>query len=106
MDTRSDKNMVFLQDNTSAHTELLDFYWKPDYPVNSPDLNPVENAWGVLTERIYRGKRCQNNLKKPASAIHKEFSKCSQDHLKVLADSMIDRLRDVVQFKGGHPAKP
>ena len=53
------KKIIFQQDNVSVHVskETKIFFEKKirllDWPDNSPDLNPIENIWGIMSKRIY-----------------------------------------------------
>ncbi len=58
-----DANFIFQQDLAPAHTTKSTKSWLNDHgvgvldwPANSPDLNPIENLWGIVKRKM-RNKR-------------------------------------------------
>ncbi len=58
-----DADFIFQQDLAPAHTAKSTKSWLNDHgvgvldwPANSPDLNPIENLWGIVKRKM-RNKR-------------------------------------------------
>ncbi len=87
-----DADFIFQQDLAPAHTAKSTKGWLNDHgvgvldwPANSPDLNPIENLWGIVKRKM-RNKRpkkcrwaeghCQRNL-----GFHTTSAVPQTDHL-------------------------
>ncbi|EFP00390.1 hypothetical protein CRE_01407 [Caenorhabditis remanei] len=102
------KTHIFQQDNAAIHKSGATMNWFAtkkiktlDWPANSPDLNPIENVWGLLARAVYRhGKQFQtvSDLK---DTILDEWNKLQPSYLQSLTDSMSNRLCQVIQNFGG-----
>ena len=85
------KTRKFLADN---HVEVL------DWPGNSPDLNPIENAWSYM-KRHLRGLQEITSIAKLMDAIKKVWlMELDKDYFKCLASSMPKRINYVLKHKG------
>ena len=96
---------TFQQDGAPAHrahetvallsAETPDFISPQDWPLNSPDLNPVDYAiWGILQERVYRCQiRDVDHLQ-----VWRRFDQYTIDRA---VNQWRDRLRKCVRAKGG-----
>ena len=56
--------LLFQHDNCSIHASKATRKWLNDqnikcmdWPSRSPDLNPMENLWSVLTQKVYANSR-------------------------------------------------
>ncbi len=54
-----DADFIFQHDSAPAHTPKSTKSWLNDWPANSPDLNLIENLWGIVKRKM-RNKRPKN----------------------------------------------
>ena len=73
-----------------------------EHPPDSADLNPVENAWKWLND--FRAKRTWKTLDQMVKVCRDAWREwgSDKDRLRKLAHSMPERLRRVIEAKGGH----
>jgi hypothetical protein len=68
------------------------------WPVNSPDLNPIEHVWDFLGKRVRRRQLRPETLNGLRVALQEEWAQIPQDYIQ----SMPNRLRDVIRARGGN----
>ena len=97
----------FQQDNASMHVSksTREFFmdrvvFVMDWPSCSPDLNPIENLWGILVRQVYRDFRQFESLQDLREAIETAWDNIDPEVLKKLADSMTKRCIKVIKNKG------
>jgi hypothetical protein len=95
----------FMQDGAPCHTSKKSTKWLVDnnievleWPGNSPDLNPIENAWNYIKNKLEK----ENTISylRLVDAIKKIWIRLDPDYFKKLSDSMPERMRLVIEHKG------
>ncbi|KAF0710590.1 hypothetical protein AaE_012460 [Aphanomyces astaci] len=101
------ENMVFMQDGASIHRSKmsLEFFKEQhvelfSHPALSPDLNPIENLWGLLARVVYANGRQFMTKEELISAIKRAWNSLSQSYLNKLIASMPKRCSEVVLARG------
>lgn len=98
---------VLMQDGASAHTsfETMDYLKNyvnvlEDWPSMSPDLNPIENLWSIMKQRVFE---LQPKTKEDLIAsIIAVWESITQELISNLINSMPERLKEVVKNNGDH----
>jgi len=102
------KEFSILMDKASAHTGC-DVSAKLDkegvkcidnWPGNSPDLNWIENLWGIVQSKV-SGKYFKS-LSAWKAVVEREWRSISLSHLKRCAGSMRQRIRLCIRKNGDH----
>lgn len=98
---------IFQQDNASVHTATIVNDWfkdhkieKLNFPARSPDLNIIENVWGVLSREVYKGGKQYTDVNQLKVAIRTAWKKMSQKYIKNLYNSLPDRIAAVLIHNG------
>ncbi|GMF36073.1 unnamed protein product [Phytophthora fragariaefolia] len=100
---------IFQQDNASIHTSkrTAEFFEEQEvmvmkWPARSPDLNPIENLWAILSRTVYdNGKKQYSSVSELREAVLAAWESVDQATLATLVDSMPKRLVEVLEKKGG-----
>lgn len=71
-----------------------------DWPAQSPDMNPIENAWSVLETRLRARERMPTTLDGLFTALCEEWDGLSDSFFRTLWESMPRRVGAVVQARG------
>ncbi len=101
-----DADFIFQQDLAPAHTDKGTKSWFNDHgvtvldwPANSPDLNPIENLWGIVKRKM-RDTR-PNNADDLKAAIKATWASITPEQCHLLIVSMPRRIDAVIHAKGG-----
>jgi transposase len=100
---------MFQEDNDPKHTSKLCKRWKRNnmnhlnteessWPAQSPDLNPIENLWAILDNRV-RDRVC-NNERELMEVLQNAWNSLPVDLLRRLVESMPRRCAAVIKAKG------
>ena len=95
----------FQQDNAPQHTANISKRWFHthgvdliDFPPYSPDLNPIENLWAILKQRV--DKRLARTTDEVERVLKEEWEALDSHLLTNLAYSMPERCQSVIANKG------
>ncbi len=98
----------FQQDGAPCHTakSTMDFFKKKGirvlrgWPPQSPDLNPIENVWGMIKNRLYvKNIRSSDQL---WQAVKREWDNITLLQIRSLIASVKTRLKKVQEANGSH----
>ncbi len=100
-----DADFIFQQDLAPAHTakgtkSLFNDHGVTvlDWPANSPDLNPIENLWGIVKRKM-RDTR-PNNADDLKATVKETWASIPPQQCHKLITSMPRRIEAVIKTKG------
>ncbi len=100
-----DADFIFQQDLAPAHTAKSTKSWLNehgvgvlDWPANSPDLNPIENLWGIVKRKM-RNKRPKNAGELKAT-VKESWASIPPHQCRKLITSMTRQIEAVIKAKG------
>ena len=105
-----EKNLATLmQDGATPHVAKLTLTqieksfrncWR-DWPGNSPDLNPIENVWGVLQDSVFEEPRPRTK-EALIARVQEKWNSMPQEFLASCTDSFPTRIMECLEADGGH----
>ncbi len=105
-----DADFIFQQDLAPAHTAKGTKSWFNDHgvtvldwPANSPDLNPIENLWGIVKRKM-RDTR-PNNADELKATVKETWASIPPQQCHKLITSMPRRIEAVIKAKGAPTIK-
>ncbi len=100
-----DADFIFQQDSAPAHTAKGTKSWFNDHgvtvldcPANSPDLNPIENLWGIVKRKM-RDTR-PNNADELKATVKETWASIPAQQCHKLIISTPRRIEAVIKAKG------
>jgi len=94
-----------MQDNASCHTSRSTHDWLEnmnirviDWPPNSPDLNPIENVWGMM--KIIISHEEPIGMGPFKQIVRDVWAQIDHDKLESFLKSMPQRIEKVIAAKG------
>lgn len=106
-DQNMDGDFIFQQDNASIHVSKESRNWFEskgidllEWPACSPDLNPIENLWGILCRKVYAGGRQFKTVSELEVAIRNGWREIRLETLESLVNSMPKRVFEVIKENG------
>ena len=73
-----------------------------DWPARSPDLNPIEHIWDIMSRSIHQLHVAPQTVQELADALVQVWEEIPQETIRHLIRSMPGRCREVIQARGGH----
>ena len=86
-------NVVIIKNEIGADNLLK-------WPANSPDLNPIENLWSIMQQKIDARKPQPYSTQQLLEAVQYEWDNINPDVIKKLVMSFATRLQKCVELDG------
>lgn len=100
---------TLVQDNAPAHrgkktqTFFQTNQWNVlAWPAWSPDLNPVENMWSILSRRVYEGNRQYSSITDLVAGIESSWNCIAAEEATKLVDGWNERLVKCIKMAGNN----
>jgi transposase len=100
-------NAIFQQDNAPCHVSAFSKTWFTGHGINllewpavSPDLNIIENCWGMLARLVYAEGRQFNTKHELVYALHTSWNLIEQNYIRQLFKSVPKRCLEVLRVCG------
>ena len=100
---------TFQQDNCSIHVSNKAKSWFNEqgirvmtWPSRSPDLNPIENLWGILARDVYGGNRQFQSERELLNCVINCWKNIEAKVLEKLVQTMHNRCVAVIENQGGN----
>lgn len=71
-----------------------------EWPAKSPDLNIIENVWGILARDVYKNARQFDTVQQLREAIEVAWRRLTVAQLERLYGSCHRRMREVLKKNG------
>lgn len=99
--------LIYQQDNAPAHIHghMEGFFERAgvstmDWPSRSPDLNPIENVWGLMVDYVYSNGRQYSTVDDLKKAVFAAWEKVPASYLHLLVEGMHERMMCVMDRQG------
>jgi transposase len=103
------EDLIFQQDNKPKHTSRTAREWMEnqgitllDWPPQSPDLNPIEHAWGHIKRELVKYPTPAKGVWELWERAAEVWTKIDPEVCQGLIESMPRRVQAVIKAKGGH----
>uniref|UniRef100_A0A674C2N9 Transposase Tc1-like domain-containing protein n=1 Tax=Salmo trutta TaxID=8032 RepID=A0A674C2N9_SALTR len=73
-----------------------------EWPARSPDLNPIEHIWDIMSRSIHQRHVAPQTVQELADALVQVWEEIPPETIRHLIRSMPRRCREVIQARGGH----
>lgn len=109
------RRLIFMQDNAPSHRSQFTSNFLQsigicrdslmEWPPNSPDLNPIENLWSIIKQRLYCDGQQYHSKEQVWKAIEGVCQQLTCKEIMNLTQGMKDRLLNVYAVKGRYIEK-
>ncbi|GFX68202.1 transposable element Tcb2 transposase [Trichonephila clavipes] len=102
-------DFIFMDDNAPCHRAvLIDAFLETEniqrmsWPVNSPDLNPMEHVWDILGRQIEALLHSPSSLTELKRAVQEAWNSLSPQLIHPLIASTVNRCAACLSVRGDH----